>query len=251
MIDNREIDLEGKVCVVTGGGRGIGRAIVDRLAAAGVRAVFACDVSDEGFPELEQQHHNARGRVLDVTDAAAAERFVAELTAELGGIDVLVNNAGITQDALIQKMSDEQWARVLAVNLTGVFVMTRAIAPGMMERGGGSIVNMASIVGLDGNIGQSNYAATKGGVIAMTRTWAKEFARKGAKVRVNAVAPGFIRTPMTERVPAKIIESIVARVPLGRMGEPAEVAELVSFLAGDRSAYITGQTIRIDGGLVF
>ena len=243
--------MEGKVCVVTGGGRGLGRAIVERLAQGGARAVWACDLSDEGFTALEGTLAVARGRLLDVTDPQAAERFVAEVTAELGGIDVLVNNAGITQDALIQKMSDEQWGQVLSVNLTGVFVMTRAVAPGMMERGFGSIVNMASIVGIDGNIGQSNYAATKGGVIAMTRSWAKEFARKGAKVRVNAVAPGFIRTPMTAKIPEKVLESIVARVPLGRMGEPTEVAELVAFLAGDLSAYITGQTIRVDGGLVF
>jgi 3-oxoacyl-[acyl-carrier protein] reductase len=186
-----------------------------------------------------------------VTDPAAVERFVTEVTAELGSIDILVNNAGITQDALIQKMSDEQWTRVVAVNLTGVFVMTRAIAPGMMERGSGSIVNMASIVGIDGNIGQSNYAATKGGVISLTRTWAKEFARKGAQVRVNAVAPGFIRTPMTAKVPDKILEGIVAKVPLGRMGEPEDVAGVVAFLAGGQAAYVTGQTIRVDGGLVF
>jgi 3-oxoacyl-[acyl-carrier protein] reductase len=243
--------MQGKVCVVTGGGRGIGRAIVERLAESGARAVFACDVSEEGFKDLERDRSNVRGRVLDVTDAEAAARLVSEVTEELGGIDVLVNNAGITQDSLIQKMSDEQWDRVVAVNLTGVFVMTRAVAPGMMARGSGSIVNLASIVGIDGNIGQSNYAATKGGVIAMTRTWAKEFARKGATVRVNAVAPGFIRTPMTRKVPEKIIESIVSKVPLGRMGEPAEVAELVAFLAGEGSSYITGQTVRIDGGLVF
>jgi 3-oxoacyl-[acyl-carrier protein] reductase len=243
--------MEGKVCVVTGGGRGIGRAIVDRLAAGGARRVIACDVSDEGFPDIERSLANARGRILDVTDPKAAAELVMEVTAELGGIDVLVNNAGITRDSLVQKMTDEDWERVVAVNLTGVFVMTRAVAPGMMERGQGSIVNIASIVGLDGNIGQSNYAATKGGVIAMTRTWAKELARKGARVRVNAVAPGFIRTPMTEKIPEKILESIVSRVPLGRMGEPSEVAEVVVFLAGDRSAYVTGQTIRVDGGLVF
>jgi 3-oxoacyl-[acyl-carrier protein] reductase len=243
--------MEGKVCVVTGGGRGIGRAIVERLAAGRARMVLACDLSDEGFTELETALPNVRGRLLDVTDASEVERFVTEATAELGGIDVLVNNAGITQDALIQKMTDEQWSRVVAVNMTGVFIVTRAVAPGMMERGSGSIVSLASIVGIDGNIGQSNYAASKGGVIALTRSWAKEFTRRGARVRVNAVAPGFIRTPMTEKVPDKILESIVSRVPLGRMGEPTDVAELVAFLAGDGSSYITGQTIRVDGGLVF
>ena len=242
--------LEGKVCLVTGGGRGIGRAVVARLAREGARAVIACDVSSEGFPELERSQDSVRVRQLDVTDAAAVALAVAEISAELGGIDVLVNNAGITRDALLQKMTDEQWAAVLAANLTGAFFVTRAVAPGMMARRSGSIVNLASIVALDGNVGQSNYAASKGGVIALTRTWAREFARKGAQVRVNAVAPGFIRTPMTEKIPRDILEGIVSRVPLGRMGEPEDVAGLVAFLAGEESSYITGQVIRVDGGLV-
>jgi len=242
--------LEGKVCLVTGAGRGIGRAVVARLAREGARAVIACDVSSEGFPELERSQDSVRVRQLDVTDAAAVALAVAEISAELGCIDVLVNNAGITRDALLQKMTDEQWAAVLAVNLTGVFFVTKAVAPGMMARRSGSIVNLASIVALDGNVGQSNYAASKGGVIALTRTWAREFARKGAQVRVNAVAPGFIRTPMTEKIPRDILEGIVSRVPLGRMGEPEDVAGLVAFLAGEESSYITGQVIRVDGGLV-
>jgi 3-oxoacyl-[acyl-carrier protein] reductase len=242
--------LQGKVCLVTGAGRGIGRAVVARLAREGARAVIACDVSSEGFPELERSQDSVRVRQLDVTDAAAVALAVAEISAELGCIDVLVNNAGITRDALLQKMTDEQWAAVLAVNLTGVFFVTRAVAPGMMARRSGSIVNLASIVALDGNVGQSNYAASKGGVIALTRTWAREFARKGAQVRVNAVAPGFIRTPMTEKIPRDILEGIVSRVPLGRMGEPEDVAGLVAFLAGEESSYITGQVIRVDGGLV-
>jgi 3-oxoacyl-[acyl-carrier protein] reductase len=242
--------LEGKVCLVTGAGRGIGRAVVARLAREGARVVIACDASSEGFPELERSQDSVRVRLLDVTDAAAVARAVAEISAELGGIDVLVNNAGITRDALLQKMTDEQWAAVLAANLTGVFFVTRAVAPGMMARRSGSIVNLASIVALDGNVGQSNYAASKGGVIALTRTWAREFARKGAQVRVNAVAPGFIRTPMTEKIPRDILEGIVSRVPLGRMGEPEDVAGLVAFLAGEESSYITGQVIRVDGGLV-
>jgi 3-oxoacyl-[acyl-carrier protein] reductase len=242
--------LEGKVCLVTGAGRGIGRAVVARLAREGAQAVIACDVSSEGFPELERSQDSVRVRLLDVTDAAAVARAVTEISTELGGIDVLVNNAGITRDALLQKMTDEQWAAVLAANLTGVFFVTRAVAPGMMARRSGSIVNLASIVALDGNVGQSNYAASKGGVIALTRTWAREFARKGAQVRVNAVAPGFIRTPMTEKIPRDILEGIVSRVPLGRMGEPEDVAGLVAFLAGEESSYITGQVIRVDGGLV-
>ena len=242
--------LQGKVCLVTGGGRGIGRAVVARLARERARAVIACDASPEGFPELERSQASVRVRLLDVSDATAVARAVAEISAELGGIDVLVNNAGITRDALLQKMTDEQWGAVLAANLTGVFFVTRAVAPGMMARRRGSIVNLASIVALDGNIGQSNYAASKGGVIALTRTWAREFARKGAQVRVNAVTPGFIRTPMTEKIPRDILEGIVSRVPLGRMGEPEDVAGLVAFLAGEESSYITGQVIRVDGGLV-
>jgi 3-oxoacyl-[acyl-carrier protein] reductase len=240
--------LDGKVCLVTGAARGIGREIAELFAASGASAVLACDLKTEalasGLPP------NLSGEKLDVTDAAAVRAFVEKARAKHGRIDVLVNNAGITRDALIQKMTDEDWDAVLAVNLKGAFLLTRAVAPLMMEAGAGSIVSIASVVGIDGNIGQTNYAATKAGIIGMTKTWAKEFARKGAKVRANAVAPGFINTPMVQAVPQKVIDAVVARVLLGRLGEPRDVANAVLFLASDASAYITGQVLRVDGGLV-
>jgi len=240
--------LDGKVCLVTGAARGIGREIAELFASRGATAVLACDVNTEalasGLPP------NMSGEKLDVTDAAAVRVFVEKAKAKHGRIDVLVNNAGITRDALIQKMTDEDWDAVLAVNLKGAFLLTRAVAPLMMEAGAGSIVNISSVAGLDGNIGQTNYAATKAGIIGMTRTWAKEFARKGAKVRANAVAPGFINTPMVQAVPQKVIDAVVAKVVLGRLGEPRDVANAVLFLASDASAYVTGQVLRVDGGLV-
>ncbi|HWR10666.1 MAG TPA: 3-oxoacyl-ACP reductase FabG [Rectinemataceae bacterium] len=242
--------MKDKVCIVTGGARGIGRAIVDRFAEEGAAMVFAVDVNDAAFPELEAGRSNVRGAVLNVTDTAQIQAFVEKVQAEFGRIDALVNNAGITRDALIQKMSDEDWAAVINVNLTGVFKMTRAVAPQMMAGGSGAIVSIASVVGLDGNIGQSNYAATKGGVVAMTKGWAKEFARKGAKIRVNSVSPGYCRTPMIESVPEKVLEPIIAKTPLGRLAMPIDIANAVLFLCSEESVFITGQVLRVDGGLV-
>ncbi len=242
--------MKDKVCIVTGGARGIGRAIVDRFAEEGAAMVFAVDVNDAAFPELEAGRSNVRGAVLNVTDTAQIQAFVEKVQAEFGRIDALVNNAGITRDALIQKMSDDDWAAVINVNLTGVFKMTRAVAPQMMAGGSGAIVSIASVVGLDGNIGQSNYAATKGGVVAMTKGWAKEFARKGAKIRVNSVSPGYCRTPMIESVPEKVLEPIIAKTPLGRLAMPIDIANAVLFLCSEESVFITGQVLRVDGGLV-
>ncbi len=242
--------MNDKVCVVTGGARGIGRAIVDRFAGEGAKMVFALDVNDSAFAELEAGRANVRGAVVNVTDTAQIQAFVDRVVAEFGKIDALVNNAGITKDALIQKMSDDDWAAVIHVNLTGVFKMTRAIAPVMMNGGSGAIVSISSVVGLDGNIGQSNYAATKGGVVAMTKGWAKEFARKGAKVRANSVSPGYCRTPMIETVPEKVLEPIIAKTPLQRLAMPIDIANAVLFLCSDESAFITGQVLRVDGGLV-
>lgn len=245
------MDLKNKVCLVTGGARGIGRAIVGAFAAAGAEAVYAGDMTFVGFEDVVARYPMVRQIDLNVTDVEGLTTAVEHLVREHGRIDVLVNNAGITRDGLVQKMSDDDWNAVIDVNLKGVFNVTRAVAPHMMEAGSGSIINMASVVALDGNIGQSNYAATKGGVVSMTKTWAKEFSRKGAYVRVNALAPGFIRTPMTEAVPQKVLDLMVSRTPLGRMGEPEDIANAVTFLASDAASFITGQVLRVDGGLVF
>lgn len=242
--------MNGKVCIVTGGARGIGRGIVETFAREGAAKVWALDVNDADFAALEAAFPNAKGAVVNVTDSAAVNALVARIKAECGKIDVLVNNAGITRDGLIQKMSDDDWDAVINVNLKGVFLMTRAVAPVMMEGGSGSIVSISSVVGLDGNIGQSNYAAAKGGIVAMTKGWAKEFARKGAKVRVNSVSPGYTRTPMIATVPEKVLEPIIARTPLGRLAEIKDIANAVLFLSSDEAEFITGQVLRVDGGLV-
>ncbi|GAB6088880.1 beta-ketoacyl-ACP reductase [Spirochaeta dissipatitropha] len=239
--------VQGKICIVTGGGRGIGKVIADTLAANGAEAVYALDISEEALKGLSGK--NMHGQVVNVLDAKSIHECVEEIYQKHGRIDVLINNAGITRDAVINKMDDEAWQQVIDVNLKGVFFMTREIGPRMMEHGSGSIINISSVVGLDGNMGQTNYAATKAGVVAMAKTWAKEFARKGAAVRANAVAPGFINTPMIQTVPDKVIEGIKAKTPLKRLGEAQEVANLVAFLASDLSSYITGQVIRVDGGL--
>jgi 3-oxoacyl-[acyl-carrier protein] reductase len=242
--------MSGKTCVVTGGARGIGRGVVEAFAREGAAKVWALDVDNAEFPALTDSFPNAAGAVVDVTDSAGVKSLVEKIVSESGGIDVLVNNAGITRDALIQKMSDDDWDAVIDVNLKGVFLMTRAVAPLMMGKGAGVIVSISSVVGLDGNIGQSNYAASKGGVVAMTKGWAREFARKGAKVRVNAVSPGYCRTPMIASVPEKVLEPIIARTPLGRLAEVRDIANAVLFLASDDAEFITGQVLRVDGGLV-
>jgi 3-oxoacyl-[acyl-carrier protein] reductase len=245
------VQLDGRVCVVTGGTGGIGRAIIERFAQAGAVRVYCADLQFDGLDEVTERYACVKSISLNVTDPQDVRSAIAEILGAEGRIDVLVNNAGITRDALIQRMTDADWGAVIGVNLTGVFNVTREVGPQMMQAGSGAIINMASVVGIDGNVGQSNYAATKGGVISMTKTWAKEFARKGAQVRVNAIAPGFIRTPMTEAVPQKILDAVVGRTPLGRMGEAADIAACALFLASDDSAFITGQAIRVDGGLVF
>jgi len=242
--------LNGKVCIVTGAAQGIGRCIVELFAKNRATAIYACDRNAEGMADLKLQSANVIPVALDVTDRPAIERLVAEIAEKHQGIDVLVNNAGITRDALIGKMTEADWNAVIAINLTGVFNFTQAVAPLMMAAGKGSIVSMSSVVGTDGNIGQTNYAAAKGGLIAMTKGWAKEFAYKGAQVRANCVAPGFIETPMTVNLPEKVQEMMREKAPLKRMGRPEEIAEGVLFLASDRSSFITGQTLKIDGGLV-
>ncbi|HQC15359.1 3-oxoacyl-[acyl-carrier-protein] reductase [Mesotoga prima] len=245
--------LEGKVVIITGGASGLGKAAVEKFAREGA-IVYACDMDVEGLDNLKKEFSELPGKVipkrLNVTDRPAITELVGEIKSEFGRIDGLINNAGVTRDALIQRMSEEDWDLVINVNLKGVFNMTQAVAPVMINQGYGSIVNTSSIVGVYGNIGQSNYSASKGGVIAMTKTWAKELTRKGAKIRVNAVAPGFIKTPMTEKMPEKILVALEEKIPLKRMGLPEEIANVYFFLISDESSYLTGQVIGVDGGLV-
>ncbi|WP_198650117.1 beta-ketoacyl-ACP reductase [Zobellella maritima] len=243
-------EMYGKVCVVTGAARGLGRAISERLAEAGAKQVYVCDIDLAPARDWLDQFSNATGVELDVCDPAALTQLSTRIMAEHGRVDVLVNNAGITRDALLDKMTESDWDLVLNVNLKGVFLVTQAMYTLMKVQRQGAIVTISSIVGTDGNIGQSNYAASKGGVIAMTKGWAREFSRNAAQIRANCIAPGFINTEMTRAVPEKVLEKMTTRIPLGALGEPRDIAEGVLFLASDRARYITGQVLKIDGGLV-
>lgn len=235
--------LEGKVAIVTGGAQGIGQCICETFAREGAK-VIAVDMSD-----LTYSCENVEGYKLNVTKRPEIEQFIANTVSKYGKIDILVNNAGITRDALIHKMTEEMWDLVIDVNLKGVFNLTQAVAPIMIEQKKGSIVNIASVVGEYGNIGQSNYAATKAGVIALAKTWAKEFSRKGEAVRVNSVAPGYVNTEMMKTVPDKVLDPIREKTMLGRLGEPQEIANAVLFLASDESSFITGHNLSVNGGL--
>lgn len=237
--------IEGKVALVTGGAMGIGKAIVEKFAAEGAKVVIACDINPCEFKE-----ENVVSKILNVTDREGIKTLVKEVAEEYGTIDILVNNAGITQDGPFVRMKESQWDTVIDINLKGVFNVTQAVAPVMTKNKKGSIITLSSVVGLYGNIGQTNYAATKAGVIGMTQTWKKELARKG-QIRVNCVAPGFIQSPMTDKLSEKAVENILSGVPLKRMGTKEDVANTVLFLASDESSYITGVTIPISGGLSF
>ncbi|MDO6542195.1 3-oxoacyl-ACP reductase FabG [Photobacterium sanguinicancri] len=242
--------LTNKVCIVTGAAQGIGRCIAETFAKHEAKMVFVCDMNASAMQDLAQTYTNVRIVELNVCDRPSITHFIEQVSEEFGTVDVLVNNAGITRDNLIDKMTEDEWDMVADVNLKGVFNMTQAVAPLMMASGKGSIITMSSVVGTDGNIGQSNYAATKGGVIAMTKGWAKEFSRKGAQVRANCIAPGFVETPMTVDLPEKVLDFMTAKTPLKRMGKPQDIANGALFLASDNSSFITGQTLKIDGGLV-
>lgn len=235
--------LEGKVAIVTGGAQGIGQCICETFAREGAMVV-AVDMSD-----LTYTCENVTGYKLNVTKRTDIEQFITETVNKYGHIDILVNNAGITRDALINKMTEDMWDVVIDVNLKGVFNLTQAVAPVMLEQKTGSIINIASVVGEYGNVGQSNYAATKAGVIALAKTWAKEFARKGEAIRVNSVAPGYVNTEMMKTVPDKVLDPIRAKTMLGRLGEPQEIANAVLFLASDEASFITGHNLSVNGGL--
>jgi 3-oxoacyl-[acyl-carrier protein] reductase len=242
--------FERKICIVTGAAQGIGKAIVERFTSSGAELVYAIDMNSTALNSAYESVENVKPITMNICDRDAIASFIEQVKRDNGKVDVLVNNAGITRDALIDKMTEDEWDAVINVNLKGVFNLTQAVAPIMIENNSGSIVTMSSVVGTDGNIGQTNYAASKGGVIAMTKSWAKEFARKGAQVRANCVAPGFVATPMTENLPEKVLEMMKAKTPLARMGTPEDIANGVEFLASDKSSFITGQVLKIDGGLV-
>lgn len=242
--------FDDKICIVTGAAQGIGRAITERLSQQGAKCVYAIDMNEQGLIDVFGECDNVEPVALNICDRQAIEVFISRVKQTHSRVDVLVNNAGVTRDALIEKMTEQEWDFVIDVNLKGVFNLTQAVAPLMIENNYGSIVTMSSVVGTDGNIGQTNYAASKGGVIAMTKSWAKEFARKGAQVRANCVAPGFVQTPMTEDLPEKVLELMKQKTPLGRMGTTEDITNGVEFLASDKSSFITGQVLKIDGGLV-
>ena len=244
--------MEKKVAVVTGASRGIGAAIARELAAAGMYVVINYCGSEEKAQELKTEIEQNGGEAsiykCDVSDNVACKDFIGNVIAEYGHLDVLVNNAGITRDGLLMRMSEEDFDKVLDTNLKGTFHTIRAALRQMIRQRSGRIINMASVVGVSGNAGQANYAASKAGVIGLTKTAAREVASRG--ITVNAVAPGFIETDMTEVLPEKIKEASAAQIPLGKFGKAEDVANAVAFLASEDAGYITGQVLHVDGGMV-
>jgi len=234
--------LQGRLALVTGGSRGIGRAIAVELAQAGAQVVVGYRT---GAEEAEQVATEIGGRAVqaDVSEPEQAARLVEDA----GDIDILVNNAGLTRDGLIARMSDEDWRTVIDTNLGGVFATCRAAARGMMRRRSGAIVNLSSVVGVHGNPGQTNYAASKAGIIGFTKALARELATRN--IRVNAIAPGYIETALTEVLPDGVREALLAGTPLGRLGAPEDVAGAVRFLCSDEASFITGEVLLVDGGL--
>lgn len=241
--------LANKVSIITGAAQGIGLATALKFAQEGA-VVVVTDINQDGvdaaLAQCQALGATAQGYLLDVTDRDAVDAVVSKVLAEFGRIDVLVNNAGITQDARLQKMTLEQFDRVIDVNLRAVFHCSQAVADTMVAQGSGVILNASSVTGLYGNFGQTNYAASKFGVIGFTKTWSRELGPKG--VRVNAVAPGFIATPMVAAIPEKVLLELQKRIHLGRMGKPEEVANVYAFLASDEASYINGEVIEVSGG---
>lgn len=235
--------IEGKIAIVTGGSRGIGKAIVQKLINEGAKAVISCDVIEPDY-NLE----NVFFEKLDITDRTSTKNLIEKIEEQFGKIDILVNNAGITKDGLMVRMSEEQFDQVLNVNLKGVFNMTQFVAKSMMKKKSGSIVTISSVVGLHGNPGQTNYAATKAGVIGITKSLAKELGSRG--VRANCVAPGFVKTPMTDVLDENMLNDMTKLTALGRLGLPEDIANAVLFLASDESSYITGEVLKVSGGLM-
>jgi 3-oxoacyl-[acyl-carrier protein] reductase len=254
------IDLTQRVAVVTGGANGIGRATARRLAQSGARVAIwdrVAEVGNATAAALAAEGLDVSFIEADVTQRTSVLAAVAATVERFGGIDILINNAGITRDAQLVKvkdgvvtggMSDDEFGAVISVNLSGVFICTQAVVPELLKRGGGRIVNASSVVALNGNFGQTNYVATKAGVIGMTQVWARELGKRN--ITVNAIAPGFIATEMTARMPASALEAMQAHTPAGRLGSPEDVANAYCFLASDFAAFINGAVLTVDGGLV-
>jgi len=242
--------LKDKVCIVTGSAGGIGLATARRFAREGARVVVAdldAQLVGQRAAEIEAAGGQVMGLRLDVTDRATMDALCQAVLGRWGRIDVLVNNAGITRDARLARMTDAQFDDVIAVNLKGVFECTQAVLPAMLEQGSGVVINASSVVGLYGNFGQTNYAATKAGVIAFTKTWARELGPKG--IRTAAVCPGFIATPILATIPPPVMAKMIEKVPLGRLGEPDEIAAVYAFLASDEASYVNGAVIEVSGGI--
>ncbi|WP_374011818.1 3-oxoacyl-ACP reductase FabG [Pseudoxanthomonas koreensis] len=242
------LPLTGEIALVTGASRGIGAAIADELAARGA-TVIGTATSDHGAEAIGQRlaAHAGHGRRLDVTDPAAVEALIDGIAKEFGAISILVNNAGITRDNLLMRMKEEDWQAILDTNLSSVYRTCKAVMRGMMKARRGRIVNIASVIGATGNAGQANYAAAKAGIIAFSKSLAKEIGSRG--VTVNVVAPGFIDTDMTRELPAESREALLGQIALGRLGEPDDIARAVAFLAGPDAGYITGETLHVNGGM--
>ncbi len=242
------MSLKGKVAVVTGGSRGIGKAIALELAGKGADIAILDMMTSDTPAEIEKLGVRAIEVKCDVSDAEKADASIKEVIEKLGAVDILVNNAGITRDNLMLRMKIEEWNAVININLTGVYNMSKAVVRPMMKAKSGKIVNIASVVGQMGNAGQANYSAAKAGVIGLTKTIAREFAKKN--IQANAVAPGFIKTEMTEKLSQDVIDHFNNNIPSGTFGTPEDVAKAVAFLSSADSQYITGQVINVDGGLV-
>jgi 3-oxoacyl-[acyl-carrier protein] reductase len=243
-----EQHLMGEVALVTGASRGIGAAIADELAAQGA-TVIGTATTESGAAAIGERlaAKGGHGRMLNVTDGAAVDALIESIAKDFGGVSILVNNAGITRDNLLMRMKDEDWQAILDTNLSSVFRTSKAVMRGMMKARRGRIINIASVIGVTGNAGQSNYAAAKAGIIAFSKSLAKEIGSRG--ITVNVVAPGFIATDMTASLPEDAKSALVGQIALGRLGEPADIARAVGFLAGPAAAYITGETLHVNGGM--
>ena len=242
--------LNNKIAVITGGSNGIGKATALKFLREGAKVIIWDIVKEKGEElekELRANGHDIYFMEVNTSNHEAVEQATQETLKLHKRIDILINNAGITRDATLLKMTQDQWQQVIDVNLTGVYNCTRSIAPSMVENGSGVILNASSVVGLYGNFGQTNYAATKAGVIAMTQTWARELGRKG--IRVNAIAPGFILTDMVKLMPEEVLATMAKKVPLQTLGQPEDIANVYAFLASDQAKYISGTTISVDGGI--